>query len=301
LIRTFLIGLLLFFSRGTAVSIAQSPQDDDGKAILDVFAAQRIPQPMLGWVLPNGELVTEVVSSEVTVFAEGIAPKVAPQIGVIPIKSVLAYVKKNEADCDQLNEDKPVPLYRYDAKMPKSKVVSQVFVSGGRLGLALNAGFVEFKATEPVLEPVWREMRSKPGQRRLARSVGRSEGTYFYTIAATFMQDGRLLRKGLFLQDRSGKIVGKKIENVNGEEECDGCAVLKYRDGLKYIYPVLNLITLPGLPYPVLMEDSSGVEGRAIDLFTFTSTGTASQYRIYEYMVTCIIGSDSSVTSPKSH
>jgi hypothetical protein len=47
------------------------------------------------------------------------------------------------------------------------------------------------------------------------------------------------------------------------------------------------------------MEDSSTVEGRAIDLFTFAAAGKSSRYRIYEYVVTCFTGPDSNVTPAK--
>lgn len=142
-------------------------------------------------------------------------------------------------------------------------------------------------------------MGYKAGQKQLIRSVQHGSGPFFYTAAATFMKDGRLFRQGLFLEDHTGKILGRRIEDINGEEQCDGCAVLTYRDGLKLIYPIENLFLFPELPYPVLLEDSSTVEGRAIDLFSFSATGEPSLYRKYEYMVTCILGPDSNITTSK--
>jgi hypothetical protein len=142
-------------------------------------------------------------------------------------------------------------------------------------------------------------MGYKAGQKRLIQSLQQKGVSSYFTVAATYLRDGRLSRKGVFLQDHSGKIIGQQIEDVHGQEECDGCAVLSYRDGLKFIHPIENVFSIPGLPYPVILEDSGTVEGRAIDLFTFDKEGRASEYRQYEYMVTCVLGPDPNVTPPK--
>jgi hypothetical protein len=150
------VGLVLLVCFGTTQTFAQPAMDEDGKVIHEAFAASKIPMPELGWVLPDGTLVTEVAAKEVTIFAERMGPKVAPRVGLIPAAAAQAFVKKNEVDCDQVDSDKPVPLYRYDAKMPVSKVATQVFVLAGRQGLTVNDGFQEYAASDVESGAVWR-------------------------------------------------------------------------------------------------------------------------------------------------
>jgi hypothetical protein len=129
--RTIIACLLMAHG---AFAVAQTPMvsGDEGQLIDGAFAAAKIKPPELGWILPNGELVTEVNAKEVSILAHDSAPRTAPQIGTIAANAVPAFVKRNQVDCDQMNEEKPLPIYRYAAKMPASKVAWQVLVLPGR-------------------------------------------------------------------------------------------------------------------------------------------------------------------------
>jgi hypothetical protein len=50
---------------------------------------------------------------------------------------------------------------------------------------------------------------------------------------------------------------------------------------------VSNLFEWAAFPYPVLLLDTSTVEGRALSLQTFTPGGRASTFRVYEYIARC--------------
>jgi len=63
-----------------------------------------------------------------------------------------------------------------------------------------------------------------------------------------------------------------------------------YEAGIDRLYDVENVFVIPGFPYPVLLLDTSTVEGRALSLVTFTPDGYYATYRIYEYVVNCILG-----------
>ena len=60
--------------------------------------------------------------------------------------------------------------------------------------------------------------------------------------------------------------------------------------GLGRIYDVENVFVIPGFPYPVLLLNTSTVEGRALSFVTFTPDGYYAEDRIYEYVVNCILG-----------
>jgi hypothetical protein len=284
--------LMAFVLLGCILPAISQTYDDEEEPIQKAFIALGSKPPELGWVLPDGELVTELSANKVTIFSELSEIRPASRVGVIPANSVHEYVKKNQVDCDQIDGENPAPLYRYTAKLSPAKRAPQIFVVSGPSNTGIKAGFEEYKATAAEQSPVWQAMAYQHDQKQHVRSVQQPNGTVFYTFAATYSKDKTLFRKGAFLQDHTGKILGKQIEDVNGQELCDGCAVLTYRDGLQDVYAFQNLISIPTLPYPMVLEDSSTVEGRAIDLFTFSNSGQPTIYRKYEYMVTCILGPD---------
>jgi hypothetical protein len=138
-------------------------------------------------------------------------------------------------------------------------------------------------------------MKLFSGQNHLLHAIrhlaSQEQGTtFFYAFASVYGKDGTLARQGAFLQDQTGRILGKEIEDVNEDNLCDGCTAPTYKDDLQAGAPALNLISIAGLPYPMVLQDSSTIEGRAIELFTFSASGQPSHYRKYEYMVTCVLG-----------
>lgn len=291
------IFVILLIAHGM-LAVSQTPMvsGDEGKLIEDLFAGMKIKPPELGWILPNGDLVTEVNAKEVSILAQNSAPRVAPQIGIIAADAVPAFVAQNRIDCDQMNGEKPLPIYRYAAKMPSSKDVSQVLVLSGRSGNEIKSGHEEYKPTEAQLKPVWQDMKLLSGQKHLLHAIRQSTGQQptmtFYTFASVYGKDGTLARQGVFLQDQTGKILGREIEEVNEDNLCDGCTASTYKDDLQASSQALNLISISSLPYPMVLQDSSTIEGRASELFTFSASGQPSHYRKYEYMVTCVLGKE---------
>jgi hypothetical protein len=91
-------------------------------------------------------------------------------------------------------------------------------------------------------------------------------------------------RSGTFLQNEDGTILGSDITEVNGEPQCADCEAATYENELP---KPINIYTLPFFPFPVLMLDTSTVEGRATSLQTFAKDGSFSDYRLYEYVVSC--------------
>jgi hypothetical protein len=291
-----LFGILALGASGLVLGQGQSDVDEDGKIIQDAFAARKSALPELGWVLPNGELVTEVSAPEVTILAEKIEPRDAPQLGVIPAAQVVAYVKLNQVDCDRSDEmdlGKLKPLYRYAAKMPVRKWATRVLVLAGRANADMRAGYELYKPSETELKSVWTAMELRPGQKQVIDSLQQNGSKQFFVFAETYSKNRLLYRQGVFLVDHTGLILGQYIEKVNGEAMCDGCGVPLYQKGRTTSYLFQNVISIPELPYPMVLEDSSTVEVRAVDLFTFSTSGQMSLYRKYEYMVTCILGPDS--------
>ena len=112
----------------------------------------------------------------------------------------------------------------------------------------------------------------------------------FYSFAAAYDSATQaLITSALILHDSTGAILAHATKDT-AAFACDGCARPSYRDGLDALYYVVTEVELPGFPYPVLLLDTSTVEGRALSLVTFTPLGAYSEYRVYEYVVNCILG-----------
>lgn len=267
-------------------------QDEDSEEpIREAFLSLGVQPPELGWLLSSDELVTELSAQNLTVLSSAHSPSTATHTGIIPADAVKAFVRKHQVDCDQVDDPNPTPLHRYATKVSAPPYPSQVLLVSSQLNGKITVGFEDYKASPSELAAVWQSMSYSSDQKRLFRSVRQAGSTFFYTFAATYSQDQTILRKGIFLQDSTGRIIGHEIETLNGDQECDGCAVLTYKDGIQVAYYFEKLLTLPSSPYPLVLIDSSTVEGRATELFTFTPDGKPSRYRQYEYVVTCILGS----------
>ncbi|MEE8200318.1 MAG: hypothetical protein V3R29_04035, partial [Candidatus Acidoferrales bacterium] len=83
-----------------------------------------------------------------------------------------------------------------------------------------------------------------------------------------------------------GQVLARTSKEASGPL-CDGCPIWTYEDSLEWDFTPLNLFVFEPFPFPVLMLDTSTVEGRAITFVTFTPSGGYEEYRLYEYVVNC--------------
>jgi hypothetical protein len=101
--------------------------------------------------------------------------------------------------------------------------------------------------------------------------------------------------KGIILHNEEQVLTGKFWE-ISEENLCDGCPMPLYRNEYPHqsypdmtnLFILLNVFSFPEFPYPVVMLDTSTVEGRAISLVTFNHEPKYSEYRLYEYIVECV-------------
>jgi hypothetical protein len=114
-------------------------------------------------------------------------------------------------------------------------------------------------------------------------------GHAYYSLHALYDSSTKELVKSAFiLHDPAGRIVGSEVTE-GAAFGCDGCGVPTLDQGLRRLYAVLNGFQFTMFPYPLLLLDTGTVEGRALSLVTFAPTGTHAEYRIYEYVVGCIL------------
>jgi hypothetical protein len=243
--------------------------------------------PKLAWVLPDYTVVADSQSPEIIVYS--LSPKLenVRRRVTLGTDDSLEFAAKNHVACDLRLSEKPLSITLYDSIRKARPKNHQALHSTKQLP-GLQAGYTSSPLEDSLAKEVWNRMQPKsPQQPRTAITIRRDGTPYFYSLVALY--DGpmnEVSRIGTFLLTGDGQIVAAKIDDINGEW-CDGCAVPTFNSGIESVFWVMNMFTAPQFPYPLLMLDTSTVEGRSITLATFSPEKRYSDYLLYEYTVGC--------------
>lgn len=121
------------------------------------------------------------------------------------------------------------------------------------------------------------------------------DSDYRYSMHGFYSEETKeLFRKGIILHNEEQVLAGK-FWDINEESLCDGCPMPLCRNqypdqssrDMTLLFVLDNVLSFPDLSYPVLMLDTSTVEGRALSFITFTDRRKYVEYRLYEYIVNC--------------
>jgi hypothetical protein len=130
-----------------------------------------------------------------------------------------------------------------------------------------------------------------PNQGTLRRdeAIGVRSPSFFYSFHKLYnAKTGLLSQEALVLHKRDGAILAHELtRDLDSGQSCDSCGIPSFLYRASGTYRPLNTFELPGFTYPVLLLDTSTVEGRALSLLTFTPDGKVTQFRVYEYVVHC--------------
>lgn len=243
---------------------------------------------MLAWVLPDGTIVAEGTSPAITVYSwDAVARRVRLKSSV-PTAGVEAFLREHHVDCDARGAQTPKFVALYHSPLHPGEHNPQVFYTRKHLkGIA--TGYRQSSLDGRAAEEVWKRMQpTGPQQLRRAFIVHRENVSFFFSFASLYGGPRQeMSRLGLFLHAFDGQVAGGWIRDVGPDGLCVDCAVPTFNDALEMTFPITNLFTAPHFPRPLLMLDTSTVEGRAVSLVTFTPDGKYSEYRIYEYVVNC--------------
>ncbi len=153
-----------------------------------------------------------------------------------------------------------------------------------------RSGLISIPLKDPDMEAVNRVLGwPESGALRRDEAIGVRAGSFFYSLHKLYSPTTGLLRQeAIILHGRSGQLIALELKRgLDSAAMCDGCWHPTYFESRFEHYRPLNLFELPGFPYPVLLLDTSSVEGRALSLVTFTPTGMKAEFRVYEYVVNC--------------
>jgi len=281
---TFVVALLATF-----LAAGRQPQaETDLDYINAQFQTAINESPGLAWVLPSGVIIAEGRSPYIFVYSSAPTIEMASRRVTLSPEKSLEFAKENRVDCDAQSGGNPPTLSLYDSSIKQFKENPQVFFTtkalpGAKIGYQLSS------LGDDLGKEVWEKMQPKsPQQLRKAAIIRRDGVPYFYSLAALY--DGPekgLSRMGMFLQALDGHVIAADVSDIDPNGLCDGCELPAFDDGIERVYAVENMLTAPQFSYPLLIVDTSTVEGRAITLSTVSTQGRYITYRIYEYTVNC--------------
>lgn len=243
--------------------------------------------PKLAWFLHDGTVAAQHQSPDIVLYSRWDKAQAAHVKSSLSPEGIAALRPKEHVACDVSMQGEP-PMMSIYTTLARPVGSNPQILSTSRALPDLEAGFEQAPLHGRAEMEVWKEMRpadrDQPRQSCLVRRKGVG---FFYSLAALYSPAKKqVTRIGMFLHVPDGKIVAAHVEDIRGDW-CDGCAMPAFADGIGRIYEVENMFTAPAFAYPVLMLDSSTVEGRSISLVTFTPSREYSRHLFYEYVVGC--------------
>ncbi len=249
--------------------------------------------PKMAWIIPPHRLIAEVLLT---------APRTLGHRGVeawtfhdtIPPDRAMELRREQHLSCEGTG-----PLYEYsgeDVPQPFAERVLLINSSGpeiraeGVISAAPSSSWIA-DAIRIVLA------RRSSAAHRDTTATGAPGGEFYSfhgaydTSAAADEANGThgvryLIRRAVLLHGPGGAVVASSITNV-APVECDGCGTPTITDGFGTVFALIQVFRIQGFPHPVLLFDTSTVEGRALSLETFDEGGVYRSYREYEYVVNC--------------
>jgi hypothetical protein len=261
----------------------RGPVDEDGY-VGTVLKRELGETPRMGWFLPGAGFVTPERQDAVSLLTDRGSPSRVAYKGIVT-PSQRSVMKEQFLACETFAKD---PLFLFGDASSHGDFARALFVTrplpatvrGGLQTTALTADDLSLidrtLGWERLTGPRW------DGAGSLAGSP------FFYSIHRRY--DGaskELRREALVLHDAARRVIAfDKTDDVE-QELCDGCGLPQASDNVGFLFRPLNLFQLPGFRYPVMLLDTSTIEGRALSLMTFTPDGVLSSFRQYEYAFTC--------------
>ncbi len=270
-----------------SASLAQDETDLQSMYIDSQFQAAVGEIPRLAWFLPDGTIAAQDRSPDIVLYSR--SERVQPahlRISLSP-EEIRRLRPKYHVACD-VSVQEELPVLSIYTSLARPAGENPQVLSTGRPFPGLVAGFRQETLRGRAAVEVWKKMQPvDANQLRNARQIRRDGFAFSYSLAALYSgPEKEVTRIGMFLHAADGNIIAAHIGNIHGEW-CADCATPAFADGIERIYSVENMFTAPAFPYPVLMLDTSTMEGRSISLETFSASREYSRHLFYEYVVGC--------------
>jgi hypothetical protein len=264
---------------------AQSADDLRGDYIEAELVSLFGAMPQLAWTMPDGTIITQGQEPSIYLYTAD-RLREARQLSALTRDQAMKLRSEQHVACDipALKEDAVFSLYT--AGRPPRDGPQLLATARAIPGTAL--GFDVGTLTGKAAKEAWATMEPvSPDQPRLSGVIRREGVPEYFSLAALYTgPDKQVARTGVFLHAANGKILGRHREEIRGKW-CEGCAMPTFADGLPAVFAIRNMLTIPGFAFPLLIADTSTVEGRSLTLETFSADGRYSRHLFYEYVVGC--------------
>jgi hypothetical protein len=233
----------------------------------------------LGWAFPDGSVVTSVKADEIE-FLSAEQADTARFSRALRSEEVATLTTKFKHPC----EVPQATLFLYEAQA-RIADAQQVIVIGAGSKVKYLGSKLDPKAK--ISGQSLTGLRVQKNEESMTEVWAADQNAQYLVAGVYDRSTKQLVRQGLFLHDFAGTVLGGKVDEVSEETMCDGCGVPTKQDGLSAVYRFLAVFTIEGFDFPLLLVDTSTIEGEAISLITFSKVpGREAKYeelRFYEY------------------
>ncbi len=250
-----------------------------------IFETQIGELPRMGWFDPSGGFLTqEQTAANVYLFAPIGMPSTGRQRGTVSGSDIKLLRRRWGVACEIEDSDH---LTVFDVG-GETSVERGLYITKKLEGE--RSGLVTISLDGPQMVRINRVLGwPNQGTLRQDKAIGVRAQSFFYSVHKLYnVKTGLLSQEAIVLHRRDGEILAHSLSrDLDSGPPCDGCAIPSYAYPASGLYRPLNMFELPGFPYPVLLLDTSSVEGRTLSLLTFTPAGKATQFKVSEYVVHC--------------
>lgn len=262
----------------------KDPLHDADKFVENVFQRVLGTTPHMGWLAP-GRFIAEEQHPEVYIWSTDSVIMPVPFARSLSGDDHAKLAAESHLACDSKG-----PLAEYTDSVSATGVRHRAFYTSAAPPPDTRAGLVPRRLTSADLVRAHTLLGARSTSDGFLDTAFAASATGpFYSIDAAYDSSHALRVVALILHDSSGAVVARQMDDAT-RFDCDGCGEVTSEAGLERVYDVRNIFVIPGFPFPVLLLDTSTVEGRALSFVTFTPDGYLATYRVYEYVVNCIVG-----------
>lgn len=263
----------------------------EGAFIAPLFKERLGEAPRMAWVVTPDMVIAEEKHPAIYLYWKRQTVERAEYLGPVGKEELVQLRRQHNVACDPLDQTDYRPYFKYRLPGLATYHALQVFYTSA-LPQRMVPGYRTTQLSPEALAATLARLNpSAPERLHTHFALAPNSSLYTYSFHDFFgPQTKELVGEAIVLHLPDGQPFAWKWWDVNEETLCDGCGRPIYDPAPeKSSFGVINTFVVEMFPFPLLLLDSSTVEGRALSFTTFTMEGTYDEYRLYEYVVNCIL------------
>ena len=260
----------------------QFEHDEDGY-VATTFRRQIGELPRMGWFTPDGRFAAPERHESLVLYTDRGPSRRVSYAGTVNA-ATRTQMRERFLACETRDEE---PLFAFTAA-PHGPQPRALFTTRPFPG-TVRGGITRIPLTRDVTRQITSRLRwdEHQGIRQDEAYAVRPNGAFYSFHRLYDRTTNELTHEAMTLHDARGQFIAHEQWAFTERDLCDGCGLPTATDPGGYAYRLQNMFELPGFAYPVLLLDTSTIEGRALSLRTFSPDRRTSALRLYEYAFTC--------------